>query len=151
MAIKTNAIAVVVEDILAQLRVPSITSIATGGVRVPGDDLVTPMVLVSVQDGQGGPTSNLNGEELFSTVYVNILAVVPAGDLEVAVPIDDAIRKQILKTASYPVRSNTRGLVYSIVLKGSKNYIGPGKNNSGVYLYYGGYYMVRAEGNELPI
>ena len=151
MSVKSNALGVIVEDILSQLRTPSVLQLATQGVRVFGDDLETPMVLLANQDNQGGPMTNMNGEELLSTAYLNILAVVEAGDLELATQIDDAIRPQILRTANYSVRQNTKGKVYSITLAGNRSYVGPGKNGLGMYLYHGGYYRVRAEGRELTV
>lgn len=149
MSVKSNAVGVAIEDIIRQIRVPSVLGLATGGVRVLGDQLTTPMVLVSHQDNQGAPTANLNGEELISTVYVNVLAVVEAGDMELATAIDDAIRPLLLRTANYPVRENSKGRVHSIVLQSARSYVGPGVDDVGSYLYHGGYYRVRAEGREL--
>lgn len=149
MSIKVNGIAVSVEDVLSQLRTPAILALATNGVRLFGDDLEAPMVLVANQDNQGGPMSNLQGEEMFSNVFVNILAVVPSGDLELATQIDNLIRQQLLETHRYTTRANSKGLVYSITLMGNRSYTGPGLQGSGLYLYHGGYYRVRAEGNGL--
>jgi hypothetical protein len=151
MSVKSNVIGVAVQDILTQLRTPAVLQLATQGVRIFGDDLATPMVLVANQDNQGGPMTNLNGEELISSAFLNVLAVVEAGDLELATAIDDAVRPQLLRTAAYPVRENAKGRVYSITLAGHRSYVGPGLNGVGMYLYHGGYYRVRAEGRELSV
>lgn len=146
---KVNALSVAIEDILNQLRIPSILELAPNGVTIAGDVLRPVQILVVNQDNQGGPTSNLNGEELISTVYVNVLAVLPPGDMELGTSIDNLVRLQLLRTGIYPVRQNSKGRVYSIVLEGIRSYVGPGLENVGTYLYHGGYYKVRAEGNEL--
>lgn len=148
-SIKTNALAVLVEDVLSQLRVPSVESLATEGVRLFGDDMSTPMVLLANQDNQGGPMSNFQGVEMLSSVFFNVLAVVPPGDLELATQIDDAVRRQLLATNEYTARANSKGTVYSITLAGNRSYVGPGLSGANLYLYHGGYYRARAEGRAL--
>jgi hypothetical protein len=149
MTVRSNAVGVAIEDVLNMLRTPSVTTLATGGIVTAGDDLVVPGVLISYQDNQGGTAGNLNGEEMLGTVFLTVVAVTETGDLELADQIDRAVRKAILFSAGSPTRVNTKGEVYSCTFDSSRNYVGPGKNGSGSYQYYGGYYRIRVVGEEL--
>lgn len=149
MSVRVNAVTVATEDLLNRLRTPAITSLATGGIKLPGQNLDVPMVLLAHQDGAGSKSGNLSGDEGFSTLFFNILAVVPAGNLEAATAIDSEIRKVLSASAIRKPVSTSRGVTHSIVLMNDRSYIGPGKDGVGSLLYHGGYWRVRVAGNEL--
>lgn len=149
MIARENAYVVAVEALLSRLRTPSIEDIATNGIRLQGDELDCPMVLIIHQDGQGGPVGNVNGEEILSNVYLNILAVTNPSELTLADQIDREIRKVLLGTHLFSENTVSRGIIYSVTLIQPRSYVGPGLNGVGRYLYHGGYYRLRAQGNEL--
>jgi hypothetical protein len=149
MIVRSNAVGVAIEDVLNMLRTPAVLNLVPDGPVTSGDDLVVPGILVSYQDNQGGSITNLNGDELMTAVFLTIVSVTETGDMELADQIDRLVRKAILFSAGSPTRVNTKGEVYSCTFDSSRNYVGPGRNGSGSYLYYGGYYKLRIVGEEL--
>lgn len=147
---KISSTVVAITDVLNQLRTPDLLSLLVDqGVRTIGDEIEAGMVLVAPQDSQGVLAQNLNGEELLASEYLNVLAITRPGDYALAEAIDSQCRKALLRDAAYPTRTNQYGEVYSITLMTPRSYVGPGKDNMGMYLYHGGYYRVRAVGEEI--
>lgn len=148
--IRRNAVTVAIEDALSQLRTPSIVSlVGVGKVRLDGDDIEPPMVLVSNLDGLGGPSSNLEGIELMSTVALSIVAIVSAKDLALADQIDSQIRRQLLDTPRFSPRKVSSGWVDSVTLQSPVSHSYSERAGEKRLLHHGGIYRFSVRGDEI--